>query len=284
MLESFLRFAREAVAKHVLLAHQLIDQRLPFVVLMRRNRRRAADDERRARFVDQDGIDFVDDRVVITALHLLLARRGHAVVAQIIETELAVRSVGDVHRVLLAADIGRLIVLNAADGQAEETVKLAHPFRVAPGQVIVHRHEMRAAAGERVQIKRQRRDQRLAFAGRHFRDPAAMQNDAADQLHIEVHHVPGHRLIADRECVLPFGQPARRVFHNRKRFRQNLIELFPLLLQVRDRRELGLPGRGFGAQIVVGERLELLVELVDPAHDRHQTLDLALIFRAEYFL
>ena len=89
LLESFLRFAGEAVAKHGLLPHQLLDQRLALVVLMRRDRGRAADDERRARFVDQDGVDFVDDREVVAALHLLLARGGHAVVAQVIEAELA---------------------------------------------------------------------------------------------------------------------------------------------------------------------------------------------------
>ena len=56
---------------------------------MGRNRGRPADDQRRARFIDQDGIHFVDDREIVAALDLLLARRGHAVVAQIIETELA---------------------------------------------------------------------------------------------------------------------------------------------------------------------------------------------------
>ena len=131
LVESFLRFAGEPVAEHVLLFHELIDQRLEPVVLMGRNRRRPADDERRARFVDQDGIDFVDDGEVITALHLLLARRGHAVVAQVIETELRVRAVGDVAGVLLAAQIGRLIVLDDARRQAEETVKLAHPSRAS---------------------------------------------------------------------------------------------------------------------------------------------------------
>ena len=58
---------------------------------------------------------------------------------------------------------------------------------------------MRAPPGKRVQIKRQRRNQSLAFARRHFRDSAAMQNHSADQLHIEMHHVPGHRLVADGE-------------------------------------------------------------------------------------
>ena len=122
------------------------------------NGRWPADDERRARFIDQDGIDFIDDGIVIAALDLLFARRGHAVVAQIIETELAVRSVGDVHRVLFAAFIRLLIVLNAADRKAQEIVKLPHPFRVASSQVIVHRHQVRAASAQRIQVKRQCRD------------------------------------------------------------------------------------------------------------------------------
>ena len=109
-----------------------------------------------------------------------------------------------------------------------------------------------------------------------------MQNHAADQLHIEVHHVPGHRLIADAESVLPLGQTARRVFHHRERFRQNLIELRPLILQRRESlRQLCFPGGGLGAQLVVGERFELLVELVDATDHRRQPLDLALIFRPE---
>ena len=44
-------------------------------------RRLAANDQRRARFVDEDRIDFIDNRVVVTALNLLLARGRHAVVA-----------------------------------------------------------------------------------------------------------------------------------------------------------------------------------------------------------
>jgi hypothetical protein len=79
------------------------------------NSSRSANDERRPRFIDQNGIDFIDDGIVIAALDLLLASRSHAVVAQVIETELAVRPVGNVHRILLATHIGFLIVLNTAN-------------------------------------------------------------------------------------------------------------------------------------------------------------------------
>ena len=104
-----------------------------------------------------------------------------------------------------------------------------------------------------------------------------MQNHAADELHVEVHHVPGHRLIADREGLLSLSQAARRIFNNRERFGQNFIELVPLLDQIRNGGELRLPLRRFRAQLIVRERLQLLVDLVHAAHRRRHSLDLALI-------
>ena len=106
---------------------------------------------------------------------------------------------------------------------------------------------MRAAAGERVEVERQRGDERFTFASSHFRDPAAVQDDAANQLHIEVHHVPRHRLLADLESHLAFRQAARRVFHHRKGFGQDLIEPAGERLGIFDRRDLGFPSRGLGA-------------------------------------
>ena len=56
---------------------------------------RARDDERRARLVDEDRVDLVDDRVRVLPLHALV-ERDHHVVAQVVEAELVVRAVGDV--------------------------------------------------------------------------------------------------------------------------------------------------------------------------------------------
>ena len=84
---------------------------------------------------------------MITALDLLLARGCHSVIAQIIETELAVCSVSDVATVLLTADVRFLIVLNATDRESEKSIKLPHPLGVAAREIIVHRHQMRAATG-----------------------------------------------------------------------------------------------------------------------------------------
>ncbi len=81
------------------------------------------------------------------------------------------------------------IVHDDADRHAEELVDTAHPLGVALGQIIVDRDHVHALAFERIQVAGQGGDQRFAFAGSHFSDPAAVQNDAADQLHIEVPHI-----------------------------------------------------------------------------------------------
>ena len=148
----------------------------------------ARDDERRARLVDQDRVHFVDDRVAQAALHAL-ARREHHVVAQVVEAELVVGAVGDVGGVRgLLVGVAHLRQVDA-DREAEEPVDAPHPVGVALREVVVDRDDVHALAGQRVEVRRQRRDERLAFAGAHFGDLAVVQRHAADQLHVEVAHV-----------------------------------------------------------------------------------------------
>ena len=111
------------------------------------------------------------------------------VVAEIVEPELVVRAVRDV------GGVGHLtlgvvqFVLDDADCHAEKTVDAAHPLRIAAGQVVVHGHDVNALAFERVEIRRQRRDERLALAGLHLGNLAFVEHRAADQLDVEVPHV-----------------------------------------------------------------------------------------------
>ncbi len=149
---------------------------------------RAGDDERCPSFVDQDRIDFVDDGVVVAALHAILDVELH-VVAQVVEAEFVVGAVGDVGGVGVAAFVVAEVVDDDADGEPEELVDLAHPFGVALGQVVVDRDDVDAVAGERVEIAGKGGDEGFAFAGFHFRDLALVQNHAADQLHVEVAHL-----------------------------------------------------------------------------------------------
>ena len=130
-------------------------------------------------------VDFVDDGVEVAALDHVLQPVLH-VVAQIVEAVFVVGAVGDVAGVGFLA----LGVVEAVDdhagGHAEEAVDLAHPFGVAAGEVVVDGDDMDALAGQRIEIDRKRRDQRLAFAGLHLGDVAFMQHHAADQLDVEM--------------------------------------------------------------------------------------------------
>ena len=127
--------------------------------------RLAADDQRRARLVDEDVVDLVDDREAALALDPLVELEDH-VVAQVVEPELVVGAVGDVRGVGLGAGdraqvdealVGgrvagledeRGVVGDHPDADAEEVEDRAHPLRVAPGEVVVDRHDVDAAAGQ----------------------------------------------------------------------------------------------------------------------------------------
>ena len=146
---------------------------------------RAGNDQRRAGLVDQDRVDFVDDGVEVAALDHVLQPVLH-VVAQIVEAVFVVGAVGDVAGVSgLALGIVEA-VHDHAGGEAEEGVNLAHPGGVALGEVVVDGDDVDALAGQRVEIDRERRHQRLAFAGLHLGDIALVQHHAADQLHVEM--------------------------------------------------------------------------------------------------
>ena len=116
------------------------------VVDLRRLFGRAGDDQRRARLVDQDVVDLVDDREAVAALHAVLQRVGH-VVAQVVEAELGVGAVDDVAGVF---DLPRLVVvgvLDRGDADPERVVDRLHPLGVAAGQVVVDGDEVDAVAG-----------------------------------------------------------------------------------------------------------------------------------------
>ena len=141
----------------------------------------------------------------------------------------------------------------------EEAVEAAHPLRVAAGQVVVDGDDVDALAFERVQVGGQRGDERLAFAGLHLGDLAAVQHHAADQLHVEVPHVE--------------HAPAGLADHG-ERLDQQVVER----LAVGDAlAELD----GLVAELLVGERLDLRLERADLRDARTEPLDLTLVLGAD---
>ena len=178
------------------------------LVLLRHLFRRATDDQRRARLVDQDRVDLVDDRVVQDLLHLVLHAVLH-VVAQVVKAELVVRAVDDVAVVHGRALGGRHVRLDPRARDAEIVKDRHHPQRVTLGEVIVDRHEEARLPRERVEVQGQRRHQRLAFTRRHLCDVTLVQRDATDELHIKVAQAQ---------------RAQRRFARDRKRLGQQLVE------------------------------------------------------------
>src|SRR5688500_13082037 len=114
------------------------------------------------------------------------------VVAQVVETEFVVRAVGDVGGVSCLPFEVIHVVLNTADFESEKTMDLAHPLGVAGGEVVVHSYDVNAAAsGQRIQIRRQSSDESFALAGAHLGNLSLVENDAADQLHVEMANASG---------------------------------------------------------------------------------------------
>ena len=252
---------------------QLRDDAIDLVILVGRFLALSADDERGTRFVDQDGVHFVDDGEVMAALHAIVQVELH-VVAQVVEAELVIGAVGDVGSVSFAALHVVQIMHDDAHAEAEEGIELAHPLRVALGQVIVHRDHVNAAAGKRIEVYRQGSHQRFTFTGLHFGDLALVQHDAAHELHVEVAHL----------------QHAPAAFaHHREGLGQNLVEygfqLPVLLVGIFDGVDAFANALaellGLGAQLIVGELFNGRLERVDLLDQRHNALDFAFVTGAE---
>jgi len=113
-------------------------------------------------------------------------------------------------------------VQDTADAQAEKFIDRAHPFAVARGEIVVHRDDVNAPTGKRIEKNRQGADERLAFAGGHFRNLAGMQRVTADQLDVKRHHFPPERMPAHDDVLA--AQTTAGVFHHGEGFGENFPE------------------------------------------------------------
>ena len=236
-----------------LVVHVLLEQRRDageLGVPLARRVGGTGDDQRRPGLVDEDRVDLVDDGKRMPALHQVVQRVRH-VVAEIVETELVVGSVGDVGVVGLAALIRRHPGQDDGRLEPEEAVHAAHPLGVTFGEVVVDGHHVHAVAGQRIEIGGQHTGEGLALTGLHLGDVAEMQGGAAHDLNVEVflrEHPPG-------------GLPG-----DRERLRQEIIERLATGVAL-------LELVGFGPQLLVGQRLGLVVERLHMRSDGIQAFD-----------
>ena len=160
------------------------------------------DDQRCARFVDQNRVDLVHDREGQWSLHAV-GGAEREIIPQIVEAELVVRPVGDVGCVCGSLLVRGLAAADDADLETEKAIDRSHPFGV-------DRDDVHATAGQRVEIGGKRRDERLALAGSHLGDLTLVQNHATDQLHIEVAHL---------------DRTSRGFAHERERLGNEIVEI-----------------------------------------------------------
>ena len=220
--------------------------------------RRAGDDERGTGFINEHRIHLIHQRVVERTLHALLGRERH-VVAQVVETEFVVGTVSDVGGVGIAL-LGRIHTGHVAvDRHAEEGEQRAVRLRIALGQIVVYRHHVHTATGQRVQIGRQGCSQRLAFARLHLGDTVGVQHHAADQLHVEMTHAE---------------HPAGGLAYGGERFRQQLLKRLALL------QALTVLG-GLRLQLAIGQGLELRLHRIDLFNNFAQSLERSVVPAAD---
>ena len=220
----------------------------------------AADDQGGAGFVDEDGVDLVDNGEVVAALHHVLFV-DHHVVAQVVEPELVVGAIGNVGIIGGVALFVGDALHDQAHGKAQPAVDLAHPLGVAAGQVVVHGDHMHALAGEGVQVNGQGGHQGFALAGAHLGDAGPVQHNAAQNLHGEMLHAqhPPAGLAADREGG-----------------GQDIVQAFAICQPL-------LEGGGHGLQLGVGLLLHLAFQRQNLVGQGADALELFFRERAEQF-
>ena len=108
---------------------QSLDETIGPHIHRRRASRLTRNDQRCPRLIDQNRIDFIDDRVIQRPLnHLFLV--DHHVIPQIVKPEFAVRGISDITIVSIPLLIGVLAVQVQANAQAQPMIEFAHFFRV----------------------------------------------------------------------------------------------------------------------------------------------------------
>ena len=234
------------------LVHDLVQ--LNVVVGLPRN------NQRRARFVNQDAVHFVHHGEVELALDFVVDVVHH-VVAQVVKAKFVVGAVGDVAAVRRLFFVLRHPGDDDAGAEAEEAVEFAQLFAVAAGKVVVDGDDVHAFAGQGVEVHGEGGDQRFAFTGAHFGDFAVVQHHAADELDVVVAQT--------EDTVACFA-------HHGKGFRQDLVQGFAFF-------EAFAEFGGFRLKGVVIEGLDLRFERVDFSDGFFVLLDESVVAGTENF-
>jgi len=220
--------------------------------------RRTGDDQRRSRFIDENGVHLIDDGEIKPALTIIAQLKLH-IVAEIVETELVIGTVGDIGSVGGAPFHVIQAVDDLAAAHTEKGVDLPHPLAVAGGEIIVDGHHMHPVAAQAIEINRQGRCQGFPLTGAHLGDFSLVQDDAAEQLHIEM-PLTEHPL----SCLADDG----------KGLGQELIKAFALC-------QTFFELHGFCRQRDIVQDLDFRLQTVNPGNERLKLFEIPVVTAAE---
>ena len=108
-----------------------------------------------------------------------------------------------------------------------------------------------------------------------------MEHHAADQLDIEVYHVPGVLVVADHE--LHADHAAGGILHDGEGLGQDLVQPFLQEVGILDQGELGFPGGRLVTEGLVGKGLQAGFNFVDLGDERDHPAHFALVLGADDF-
>ena len=108
---------------------------------------RTGNDKWCAGIVNEDRVHLIDNCIIVRTLYEVFWILCH-VVAQIVETELIVRSESNICKICFTTCLAvGLMLVNAIDTQTVEHIDGAHPFGVTLGKIVVDSYYMYAIAG-----------------------------------------------------------------------------------------------------------------------------------------
>ncbi len=253
-------FTLEGVRVLFLLTDQVRDDFVDALVHVGAVFRRAGDDQRRTRFVDQNGVDLIHQRIVQLTLNALFRAERH-VVTQVVEAIFVVGAVGDIGSIGFTFGWRRQAGHVDTHAHAKELEQRTVIFGVTLGEVVVDGDHVHAFTAKRVQVGRQGCGQGFTFTGTHLGDAAIVKHHPAQQLDVKVTHAE-HALA--------------RFTHYGERFRDQALDGLAFF-------QTGAELGGFGFQLIIAELLHGRFHAVDESDSFAHPAQGTIVTATKYF-
>ena len=212
----------------------------------------AGNDQRCSCFIDQNGVNFVDDRKVQISLYHLFLTSYH-VVTQVVKTEFVICTVCDIAVICFTAFVIIHTIQDTAYCQTQESVNLTHLCCVTLCQIVIDCNDMHTFAFQCIQVCRQCCHQCFTFTCFHFRDTALVHDNTTHQLYGEMFHI---QHMGTGRCFS----------YHRICFRQDLIQCFAICQTI-------LEFLCFASQFFIRKVFILGTQCFDLCHDRLDFFD-----------